>query len=479
MKCSVCGSEIPKNSTRCGVCGTIVDRDAELRRAMSNISSLASALKTKREEMIDKEEPAKFNKVSNKDEEIADLYSKEITFAKEDDSSEDFDLNAFYEKAKEDEKSAKEKERANDFAIPEDWEQNNMVVSGNATIAEEDSASEDVAEVVPEESPEKFELPEDNEPEDKTIVDTSAGVEPDIQGESVEQNDDQDDGFFVPEFENEDTSDEINLDTDVNLGYIKESDIQDDNNTTDNTAEDINVDDLIKPTVEEPKDNMAEDTSSVGTKEQQAEEKPQEESSGVALGAITPEKIEVPKEDEYASVKAEDVPYTNLGESGENKATDTKPIVIDDKDVIGLNANNDNPVAEQEDTKKKKKDKEKYNKFAGVMSIIFVSLAVLATGVVVAQMYLLKDIANPNIVFEYINRFLNVTDNQMYVILGALGAGLLSIIFAICQLIFVKPRKMGRVTLIISFLATVGMAVGYYFIDKLLPLLDFVKGLFG
>ena len=53
------------------------------------------------------------------------------------------------------------------------------------------------------------------------------------------------------------------------------------------------------------------------------------------------------------------------------------------------------------------------------------------------------------------------------------------VIVAICQLIFVKPRKMGRVTLIISFIATVGMAVGYYFIDKLLPLLDFVKGVCG
>ncbi len=513
MKCNVCGNELNPKSTKCSVCGSTNTNNSNLKSAISNISSLANALRSKREV---KEQQTAFakdvKKVSTLDEDMEELYTKDVSFEPdESEFTDDFDLNAFYENAKNLENEEKERKRkeVEEFEKEEPFQtealRNEEVIEENHDFKEEK---------VKEESKETFDfdvtsiedpsLDNVNEDIQEDKLETPNNEEP-IVDETHLINAEESKIDFAPIVETEEPiveekpfiSLEKAVEQEINEFEVKEEsskpkpiDIIEETNTNLETnknsiQEEVVDTDIIKPTVEESNINMGyiKETDIRNTDEVQETdssdgvnsiESSQEDNSPIVdLEPTTPDPVkEEKKEETFQSVKAEEVPYTQLEEKSDSKVSDTNPIKIDEKDIV--NPDNRTEEAISQDAEEKPA-KAKGNRFFGIMSIIFLVATVLAFGVIMLYLFVIKDSSSSNAVFDFINEF--VSEYLMWCILGTLGACILSFLFGIIQ-ILVKPRKMGKILVILTILLTAGICVAYYFTDNLIPAIDFLKGLF-
>ena len=469
MKCSVCGTELAPNATKCTACGTIYEAKSNLKTAMSNISSLASALRAKRDAQ------AVSDTVSSQEDEITkvhtmdDLYTKDIELNANNDEeySEEFDLNAFYEKSANIEDDAEDEEdESDDEEIDEDEEL-------TEDDSDEDQYEED-EETTEDEDYGTEELEEDSEEEysEEDSEDSEDSEEVQEDSEEIMDSEPEEEGITIS-FEEDDESA-------VKDEYIKESDIQHFDTQTEANPEqsDVNSSDMI----------VADAVSGFeGVNGEQIGEAPVE-NNGAVIGNVfnndsdivvpTAEDVNTSQSEEmvngeFAAPRAEDVPFTQLEEVSSSVSNDN-PIVISDKDVVSVDANSTTPQEPQGTSSASKGEKVKYNKFCGVMAIILLIIGTLAGAVVLLYHFVLSSMES-NAVVDFLSEILGNPDYLMYVTLGSLGVLLLAIIFSVIQ-VFIKPRKMGKILLVLSVLIAGGICAGYYFADELLTIaIEYLK----
>jgi len=444
MKCNVCGNEIDSNATKCSVCGTVFDKTASLKSAISNISTLANALRVKREETAetDSRDKEEIKKVHTIDE----LYSKDINLEPTDEEyREDFDLNAFYQNS---ENMIEQEEEELDDEVEESSEE-------TGTENSEEDIEDESEELVVSEDESEEELGEDGlEKRLEEVTDTveepekEEGITIDYEEESISSHDQ----------------------------YIKESDIQHYDDAIDGEEEDENNSDDLKIEFEEiPQSAVSEVTQSDQEEniDAPAEEVSsitiEEDSSPIAFDETT-EGIDGNTE------RPEDIPFTQLDEVNSSVSND-HPIVVADKDVVSLDGNTDsNNQNAPAGSPKERPEKVKYNKFCGVMAIILIILGTIAGAVVILNHFVLDSLP-ANVVFDFVKEFLTNPDYLMYVVLGSIATFVLALIFSIIQ-VFIKPRKMGKVVMILTILFAAGICVGYYFANNLLfAAIDYVKSM--
>jgi len=554
MKCSVCGNELNSNSTKCPVCGTT--NNSNLRNAISNISSLANALKTKRENQVEtKSTDKEIKKVNSLDEDMEALYTKDLSFEPdESEVTDDFDLNAFYEKAKhikekveepEEEEEIEEGEIEEEEAVekidaskqPEEEEELEEKVDVIEQLEKEDEPVElksaekvdSLPEEAVEESLDKSDNNQDNDDfdinsfaktnpsletketiADKDLVNTEIAdddiIKPTVE-KSIVANDAAEpvvEDVIKPTVEEKVASNDIKDESVDLIQPTVEGNIQPDATVNNNveeirpTIEDPKLsetvtaeEDIIKPTMfsnntgyikEEDIVTAPESVQEQPTDEVKQEQTSQSEDNSPIVDLEIPEvgksaeppKEEQKKEESFESVKPEDVPYTQLEEKKDSKVNESNPIKIDEKDVVNPD-NRDNSVI-VDDNEDNKPAKSGGNKFFGVMSCIVLIATILAFGVVMLYLFVIKDSETTNAVFDIIKEF--VPNNLMWCIVGSLAGAVVSFLFGIFQ-ILAKPRKMGKILVILSILVAGGMCAGYYFTDNLLPAIDFVKTLLG
>ncbi len=455
MKCNVCGADVNITDKKCATCGSVIDRTASMKSAISNISSLASALKAKRESLNtsdEKEESLK--KVHSVD----DFYAKDINIEpSEEEFSDSFDLNAFYQNVPEEEDEEEleipeyeeetEDDEAEDDVVDEDSEKG---VEEGSNYVEDSDTNDDAEESVEDDTNDDAEdevLEEENVVpiyDEESQEDTSGGIEIDIEDadstaseEELKEESNEEEGIFIELDEHPTLNDN---------GYIKESDIHYGDSTADVESTSIGV--------AEESINVEQDTT--------------EDTSPMAFDEAN---SNVPR--------AEDIPFTQLEEVN-SSVSENNPIIIGDKDVVSLGEDGKSSQPATEDKKgekKEKKEKVKYNKFCGVMAVILIVLATLASAVILLEHFVLSTLPS-NVVFDFIIEFLSDPDMLMYFVLGTLVAYVLALIFSIVQTC-IKPRKMGKVLLILTILFAGGICAGYYFADNLLEMaVEYVKALF-
>jgi len=509
MKCKVCGNEIESNLNKCDVCGTMVDK-GRLGEALSNISSIAKALRTNRAQTIKNSQEKNATKALDLN--IDDLYIKDLDIEPKVISDEEFDLDSFYENyTQEDEEETEDTTRAKRNPVSSYRKSKQKSVEYDEREEEEEYEEEDS--ILEEQEGKEYlsgeafdELPEEDEEDiEEDVVQESEPDEVETKDEAIEEVQDStpekteakqdvvteevvEDTSIVEDDEISSTAneieyvdlDEIDFEDEEETGeqedisqpageYIKQEDIvrdkeevvvekpKEDAWTTFNIGGDVSV---------EPQPVVQEESTPQNIPVQQAPApEPQPTSpQGQALGNI----FDLANQDAAAaapvaavseSVKAEDVPYTDLPET-KSDVSDNKPIVIDDKDVVGA-AKQQGDVVPNEEPKKKTKEKKKDSKLAGIFAFLFSLIGAIVGGALVVYDLQLSGVLDWGLPLDFIADIITTVDMKVYFAIGAVVVAFLGFILGIVNA-FKRKGLFRFILLIITLLILGGLIYIYY-----------------
>ncbi|MBE5735481.1 MAG: ABC transporter ATP-binding protein, partial [Clostridiales bacterium] len=420
MKCNVCGAEVSLSDKKCNTCGSVVDKTASMKSAISNISSMASALRAKREMGNTRSDS---DEVLTKVNSLDDLYTKDIEIAPADEEySDGFDLNAFYQNSKDNEYKDEIEEPSDEIEeYQEDEEVETTDVQEENDAEEEDQDSEEEVE-------EDIRSEEELEAEEEEVEDVVDIKEQPAEEEVVSDPAEEEQTEVLSEETVSEDDDTVSDSGDEGEGIV----IEFEDDTPSSHDEYIKQSDIVHyGENEEDAEGFA--IGTIGDNSEITEDSNDtivaEDNSPIAYGDEKTDNVPSP----------EDVPFTQL-EEVKSSVSDVNPIVIADKDVVSIDGDSSDTVEKEDDSlkksQKKKKEKVKYNKFCGVMAIILLIIGTLASATILLSHFVFQSIPS-NAVTDFILEFLSDPDMLMYIILGTLGVYILALIFSVIQ-VFIK-----------------------------------------